>query len=104
MVTKRIDDATRQIADLLADRYASDHPRADVDVYRYNPVSIRIRIIDPDFDGKSIPQRERAVWKHLRTLPEDVRADISVCLLITPAEQASSPMNLEFEKPSRSRM
>jgi stress-induced morphogen len=102
MVTKRIDDATQQIKELLADRYLPAHPQADIEVYRYNPVSIRIRIVDTDFEGKSIPQRSRAVWKLLKALPEDVRADISVCLLITPNEQSSSPMNLEFEKPSRS--
>lgn len=104
MVKKRVDAATRQIQELLMDRYVKNHEDADVSVYRYNPVSIRIRIIDPDFSGLSIPQRSKSVWRLLKELPEEVRGDISVCLLLTPDEQPSSPMNLEFENPSRSRL
>lgn len=103
MVKKRADAATERIKKLLIEKYLSAHPDAAIDVYRYNPVSIRIRIIDPAFEGKSIPQRERAVWAVLKQLPDEVQADISVCLLLTPQEQASSLMNLEFEQPSHSR-
>jgi hypothetical protein len=99
MPPKQTDKGTRRVADLLAAKYKVNHPKCDVVVYRYNPVSIRIRIVDPDFRGKSIVERENDVWPILDTLPGDVRDDISVCLLIAPGEQKNSIMNLEFEEP-----
>ncbi len=50
MVTKRVDAASREVQEVLSE-YKQDHPRAIIDVYRYNPVSIRIRVIDVDFAG-----------------------------------------------------
>jgi len=98
-MTQNSDPHTRRIEKLLAKRYGELHPRAKIKVYRYNPVSIRIRIIDPDFEGKTISERDKEVWSILRSLPESVRLDISVLLLITPREQARSMMSHEFEDP-----
>jgi hypothetical protein len=101
---RRQDAATKRIRKLLDDRYAGRHPGASIDVYRYNPAAIRIRIIDPDFAEKSLAAREQEIWPILEELPEGVFSDITVCLLITPDEQPSSLMNLEFDDPQPTRL
>lgn len=98
----KTDSDTEAVEELLREKYASAHPQAQVTVYRYNPVSIRIRVIDPDFHDLSRADREDIVWKILEKLPEEVVSDISVCLLITPDEKADSLMNFEFDHPSPS--
>ncbi len=82
----------------------SDDPN-DV-VYRYNPASIRLRITDPSFAGKSFEQREAVLHPLLRSLPERIRTDITLILLLTPEEcdDASDLMNLEFDDPVGSRL
>ena len=97
------DTQVRQIRDVLA-RYESDHPNAQIDVRRQNSVSIRIRIIDPDFAGLDRVDREPAVWGELKTLPEEVFTNITMLLLITPGETGGSLANQEFEDPIPSRL
>lgn len=82
------------------ERYAYDHPEAVIDLYRYNPAAIRVRIIDPVFQGKPRHVRHQYVWKYLEQLSDDDVGDISLFVLITPEEQPRSPGNLEFEYPS----
>jgi hypothetical protein len=96
---KQIDDETKAIERQLRSEYGSAHPHAQIKVYRYNPGAIRIRVVDKAFDGKSIKEREADVWPILEKLPESLQMEVSVCLLITPQEQATSLMNLEFEEP-----
>jgi len=79
--------------------YAAANPAAQVDVYRQNVVSIRIRIVDPSFHRLEKSQRHTKVWKFLEKLPEDVQSDISMLLLLTPDEKATSIGNLEFDDP-----
>jgi len=69
----------------------------DVRAYRYNSASIRVRVVDPCFANKSRAQREESVWPVLAKLPEDLRTEITMLLLLEPGEQ--SLLNLEFEKP-----
>lgn len=73
-----------------------------VTVYRYNPASVRVRVIDKRFSGLSIPERERIVTPLIRQLPEDVQADLTVLLLLGPDETEGSLMNREFDDPGRS--
>jgi hypothetical protein len=101
-VTKDGDDYSRQIKEVLTERYKPAHRKAKIDVYRYNPASVRVRVIDPDFAGKDIPEREKEVWDILDTLPAEVRSDISVVLLITPEERKQSFMSMEFDDPTPS--
>ena len=96
------DKYVRQIHDVLTRQYLPSHPRAKIHPKRYNSVSVRVRIIDPDFAGKSMVQRDDAAWKVLDTLPADVREEISWLLLLTPEEVRTSLMNQEFEDPSPS--
>jgi hypothetical protein len=84
--------------------YEADHPRAQIDLYRQNIVSVRLRIVDPDFAGQGKPQRSQQAWKYLEQLPEDVQGDISTVLLLTPDETKMSFANIEFDDPTPSRL
>lgn len=84
--------------------YAQDHPKARIDLYRQNSVSVRVRIIDPDFAGQGKPERSRLAWQYLDRLAEEPLSDISTVLLLTPDETAQSFANLEFEDPVPSKL
>lgn len=70
--------------------YAASHGRAAVEAYRQNSVAVRVRIIDTDFGKLDQVEREAVVWKLLDQLPSDVLAEISLLLLLTPAEAKRS--------------
>jgi hypothetical protein len=80
-----------------------------VDAYRYNPGSIRVRVIDSSFKGKDISKRDAMVDRHLKKLPERTQADIVNLLTFSPEELEDSEkflrerlLNVEFEDPSKS--
>jgi hypothetical protein len=78
------------------------------DAYRFNTASIRVRVIDDRFEGKSIPEREAMVLPLLAKLPKRTRDDILVLLTLAPSERTTHNsqmlMNLEFEQPLPSRL
>lgn len=89
------------VLDVLMDvlrRYQADHPDARIDLYRSNPVSIRIRVIDPDFAGQSRVDRSNQVWSYFDQVDEETQQDISSLVTITPEEMESSPSSLLFEE------
>jgi hypothetical protein len=101
--TKRTEE-TRHVEDVL--RRAGFH-RADA--YRYNSASIRVRVIDPQFEGLSREERDAMVEPHLGQLPERTQADIINLFTFAPSEiQDPAKMlkefllNVEFEDPSPS--
>lgn len=75
---------------------------ARIDFYRHNPVSVRVRVIDPDLASHDRPQPSRLVWGYLARLPEEVQSDISSLLLLAPAEAPDSFANHEFDDPTPS--
>jgi stress-induced morphogen len=79
--------------------FQQEHPQAQIDLYRRNEVSIRVRIIDPEFDGLSLAARSDVVWRYLDALSDDVVGDISSMVLLTPDESAKSFANFNFENP-----
>jgi len=93
-----IDPILEEIVTVLRP-YEVDHPRAKIDLYRQNSVSVRVRIIDPDFAGKSRPERSQAAWAYLDRLTDEAQGDLSRVLLLTPEETQSSFANLEFDDP-----
>ena len=100
----RLDDPELQeVLDSLAE-YQDSHPNAQIDVRRQNSVSVRVRIIDEDFEGMDRVDREPTVWKLLKTLPEDVFSNITMLLLLTPDEAPRSMANREFNDPIPSRL
>jgi hypothetical protein len=86
--------------DLIEKKLRSVFP--NVEAYRYNIASIRVRIIDEHFRGKSKLERDDWVSPLLEGLPEETQNDITILLLLTPEELDHSLMNLEFENPSPS--
>jgi len=101
--SEKPDAQVQQILGVLAE-YRSTHPHAQLEARRRNPVSIRIRIIDPDFQGMNRVAREPEIWKLLKKLPEDVFANITMLLLLSPDETENSLANFEFEHPIPSRV
>jgi stress-induced morphogen len=73
-----------------------------VEAYRYNPASIRVRVIDERFRDKSKAERDAMVAPYLKELPPQVRDDVTLLLLLTEDEKYQSMMNTEFEHPRRS--
>ena len=96
--TERPDKVLRRIARAL-DEYAASHPEADVELYRQNSVSVRIRVIAPEFRGRGRAEREDELWQVLDRLPEEVETEISLLLMLTPEEAKTSFANLEFDNP-----
>jgi hypothetical protein len=101
--TERPDKRMQQIADAL-DLYAAAHPTAQIEAYRQNSVSVRVRVIDPVFKGRSRAQREEGLWAIRERLPEDVVAEISVLLLLTPDEAKKSFASFDFDDPIPSKL
>jgi hypothetical protein len=97
------DGIVEQIAKRFAE-YEAKHPRSKIDVYRQNPVSIRIRLIDPRFGGIDRVDREEEIWRYLEALPEELLADVTMLLVLTPEEAEKSFANYEFEHPLPSRL
>ena len=97
------DVQVQQILDVLTE-YERVHPLAQIEGRRQNPVSIRLRIIDPDFQGMDRITREPEIWKLLRKLPEEVFVNITMLLLLTPGEAEHSLASQEFDHPIPSRV
>jgi stress-induced morphogen len=101
--TKRPDALLKQVAEALKE-YAAAHPRAEIEAYRQNSVSVRVRVINPEFEGKSRVEREDELWAVLDGLPEDATAEISLLLLLTPDEARKSFASQEFDNPIPSKL
>jgi stress-induced morphogen len=97
------DEHVQRVLDILAD-YEASHPHADIEVYRQNSVSIRIRIIAPDFQGMDRVERDDELWTFLSRLPEEVQSEMTLLLLLTPGETTTSFANSEFENPIPSQL
>ena len=103
-------DSLQQILQAKLDEYESDHPGSTAYFYRQNSVSIRVKIIDPQFAGLNEIERERIADQYLDQLPDEVAEDITLLLLFTPAEireprlSPKSLTNLEFDDPQPSRL
>ncbi|HTQ39642.1 MAG TPA: hypothetical protein VMJ32_11475 [Pirellulales bacterium] len=78
------------------------------DAYRYNSASIRVRVIDDRFEGKSDDEREAMVQPILDQFPPRTREDIINLLTLSPSEvtrfNRKTLLNDEFDDPSPSRL
>jgi hypothetical protein len=92
------DDTLSAVNAALAE-YELANPDAQADLYRNGRYAIRIRVVDPAFDGLTRVARQKLVWPHLRRLPADVVNEITVVLLLAPSEVDTSYGNTEFEHP-----
>ena len=95
-------DETRKVEAL----FRTEFPKTDA--YRFNSASIRLRVIDDRFEGKSIAEREAMVFPLLKKVPKKTRDDVLLLLTLAPSEQSTvnsqTLMNLEFEQPLPSRL
>ena len=101
--TKRTAE-TRSVEDVLR-RAGFDQ----VNAYRYNSASIRVRVIDRRFEGFSPEERDAMVEPYLAELPERTQADIMNLFTFAPSELQQPPKslrefmkNVEFDDPSPS--
>ncbi|HVS35868.1 MAG TPA: hypothetical protein VMS17_09820 [Gemmataceae bacterium] len=101
--TKRLDPVLKQIVQVMR-AYEEPHPQAQIEVYRHNSVSVRIRVINREFKGLSRAQREEDLWAVLSRLPEDAAAEVSLLLLLTPEEAKKSFASFEFDNPIPSKL
>lgn len=92
------DEIVDQIIGAL-EQFQADFPKSAIDIYRQNKVSVRIRIVEPEFKSQSKSERNKLVWGYLAKLPEEVQSDISTVLLLTPDEKKESFANFEFDDP-----
>ncbi|ETW92027.1 MAG: hypothetical protein ETSY1_45600 [Candidatus Entotheonella factor] len=92
------DVQVQQVLDILM-AYEQAHPKVQIEGYRHSPVSIRLRIIDSDFQGVDRLDREPEIWKLLNQLPEEVFVNITMLLLLTPNEASYSLASQEFDHP-----
>ena len=97
-------DETRHVEDVL--RKAGFET---VDAYRYNSASIRVRVIDPRFEGLTGEARDAMVEPYLNGLPERTQADIMTLFTFAPSELRQAPetfreylQNAEFDTPNPS--
>ena len=98
-------DESRRVEDLLLRLGGFERAEA----YRYNSASIRVRVIDPRFEGMSLDARDALVEPILAQLPEETQSDIMSLLTFAPSELVQSrktareyALNVEFEEPSPS--
>jgi stress-induced morphogen len=99
-MTKAFKKKTRETRQIEEKIQAAGYTK--VKAYRQNWASIRVRVIDEKFRGKSRVVREEMLTPVIRTLPEKIQADITMLLLITPTEVKTSLASLEFEHPTPS--
>ena len=80
--------------------YEAERPGAEATLYRNNPASIRLRVIDRRFEGMTKSRRHADVWEFLAArVPADALSDVSLVLTVAPAELGMSFANFEFESP-----
>jgi stress-induced morphogen len=98
-------DETRDIEKFLRQHFA------EADSYRQNSASIRIRVIDSRFEGKSREDRDAMVETYLDQLPEETQKDIVTLFTFAPSELQRTPtsfreylLNTEFEDPMPSQL
>jgi acid stress-induced BolA-like protein IbaG/YrbA len=79
------------------------------DAYRYNSATIRVRVIDSQFEGLPREARDAMVEEHLKKLPDNTQRDIVTLFTFAPSELDRAPknfreymLNSEFDDPSPS--
>lgn len=94
---------TRMVEDLLRQHFKQ------ADSYRYNSASIRVRVIDPSFEGMQREKRDAMVEQYLDQLPPDIQRDIVTLFTFAPSDLQRTPttfkehmLNAEFDNPSPS--
>lgn len=98
---KKITAETRKVEQVLMEHFREHARGFPPAAYRYNPASIRVRVVSRRFKGMDRVDRADLVYPILeKNLSDDTWWDIGLVLLLTPEEIEESPGNQEFEHPS----
>lgn len=95
---ERFDQHIQAILEVLQP-YKEKHPRAEITISELDVLTIRVRIIDPDFENMNWFERDAEVWPLLRKLHDEIYLNLSMVLLLSPSEVETSRANNEFENP-----
>jgi stress-induced morphogen len=99
-ITRGPKDQAAKKMKIALDAFEKQYMGSVATLYRQDSVSIRVRIVDKRFAKMSIPDRHDLAWNFLvDRLDEDTLQQLSVLLLLSPAETKSSFMNQEFDDP-----
>lgn len=79
--------------------YQRERPNARITVYRHNPVSVWVRVVDPEFSRMNRVDRNDRVWQYLDRLDDEEQADVSRLVLLAPEEVEKSIGNMDFDDP-----
>ncbi len=95
------DESTARIFAALKKAFPELPDEREKVVYRYNPVAIRVRVITPQFRGKSSAEREEIINEAFQALPEEITGDITMLFMLTPQEAKKPPLVArEFDDPT----
>lgn len=97
LIGPRTDRVTDRVERVFRERYTPDHPNAEVMAYRYNGYSILVRVIDPDFEGMDIVDRNAPFERIIPEFPEAVQERLYMLLTLTPEEARESETSAEFD-------
>jgi hypothetical protein len=98
LIRGKKDPVVRQIAKAFQ-AFQDQHPSAQIEVYREYPYSVRVRVVDKDFEGMDWADRHDLLWQQIETLPESVQSHLSILLALTPKEKKTSLASLDFDNP-----
>lgn len=101
-----VDREITQIYEVLKSEFPHLSDNVNDVVRRYNSISIRVRLIDDQFQGKSLSERDQIAMKALARLPEKVERNITMLLTLTPqeVERGDNLMDVEFRHPNKSNL
>lgn len=98
------DEAVRRFKAALG-AYEAAHPGAEACLYRQNPGSIRIRVVDRRFEEMPRSRRHDELWAFLTDrVGADEMEQVSLLLALGPGETGESLANLDFEQPLKSEL
>jgi stress-induced morphogen len=89
---------TARIESVLREHFPDTPAEYPPEAYRFNPASIRVRLVSPTFRGKEPMERFDMVAAVLReNLAEETWWDVMYILSFTPEEVKAAPANRVFE-------
>lgn len=96
------DDYVDKLKSIL-DEYEQAYPGLKAEVYRYNPASIRIRVVGDLYAGMPKSSRHDHAYDFISQRSEsDLLDEISMLLLLPESEKKNNFTSHEFDDPSKS--